>query len=134
MCDEEMHEWLDARQKDLHTRESQDSEVERVPAPTDGVAVHPCARGEVISHCCGLNVRVGEVRVLREADALLMILHRTRSLCWHVIGMLFLALVALLPMQHNWMFRGWPSNTIPGLQSAVRVQMEQVWEVPSTMI
>ena len=65
MCDEEMHEWLEARQKDLHTARVSGQHSEggklcasyaRVAAPTDGVvAVHPCAHGEVTSHQCGLN-------------------------------------------------------------------------------
>ena len=151
MCDEEMHEWLEARQRDLHTARAsgQHSEVERlsthgasyarVAAPTDCiVAVHPCAHGDVTFHQCGLNgVQVGEAS---HADVFLrMILHRTRSLCWHPIGMLSLAFQVphLLPMQHNWMLnpgschrqrvhlpqrRRTQVPIVEGAESAVRVQ------------
>ena len=76
----------------------------------------------------------------READVFLrMILHRTRSLCCHPIGMLFLAFQVPhpLPMQHNWMLKRTPVPIGGGEEPSVRVQtvdVQEWWERPSTMI
>ena len=140
MCDEEMHEWWEARQKDLHTEvfwttfrggeivQTHGASCARVAAPTDCiVAVHPCAHGEVTSHQCGLNgVRVGEAshpgrrlfqrgRRVSENDSSsdeepLWASHR--NVVPRVSG------THLLPMEHNWML-------YPGSCHCQRVHMPQ---------